>query len=149
MLDFPKLGKAILGETIATAEVKGMFRFFFPVSDTLLTTSEIPMAVPDRETLIWYFWLCHYGFRASVTLPCRDTTMLVSLPLSTAIHREPPWAWLMDFWKLRALPWKELLASFRFNPSCSHTLSEIPACGKSMCLVNLVSLWVSDDRHLC
>lgn len=89
------------------------------------------MAVQGTESLVWFSWLGHCGFRASETPPrTGEITALAPLPPSTDGHGEPPRAWLMGFWKPSAQPWREALARFRFNPSCGHTLQRQQHVGK-------------------
>lgn len=153
----PRPEKAILGATlgiyniIITAKGKGDF-FFFPSFQPpkLCWQSVKPPWQSEAEEPSPSF----SGFATVVSgllwLHCikGKPPGLLSLLLSTAGHKEPPWARLMGFWKwvcsLGGRPWPVLdlilpvARDFRDSSTRERKNS----------LVNLVSLWVSEDRHL-
>lgn len=89
------------------------------------------MAVQGRKTLVRFFWLCHCGFRALEAPPCKgETTVLALAPAFHNWSRRTTLGLADGFWKLSAQPWRQALASFRFNPSCGHTLQRQQHVGK-------------------
>lgn len=85
-------------------------------------------------------------FQGSGVLPRKgETTVLASLP---AFHNWSQRTTLGLADGLLEAKCTEAPASFRFNPSPGRTLQRRSTWEKKNCLVKLVSLWVSDDRHL-